>query len=339
MNLQNAGQFKNEIVDYILERNVPLTHVQLEAANLVSNGKWVELFEHIGRRLESLKLSWLDYSMDDSTFMHVIRSCPNIERLKMKKCFRLTDSSLSAISELKNLQHLSLQLPLSPSSIATTELIQSIGPKLRNLSLENFDNADDDVLASIHSCCIALKKLRFTHNDICTDQGFVSLFENWSNPPLLTIDLSGNRSIDNNLPDGPQDPTGLASAGFLAMMKHSGSQLEYLDISSCRHIAYKPFAEIFDGKLQYPCLKAINISFLTRIDTAIVAGMLHSCPQLVKIEAFGCFNVKDVAVPKGVAIIGLPNAQDSIIQEGELSADLWNADSLSAFPPEVEVMG
>lgn len=325
MNLQNAGQFKDEVVDYILERDVPLEDVQLEAANLVSNEKWVEFFERGGHRLESLKLSWLDYSMDDDAFMHLIRSCPNLKRLKMKKCFRLSDLSLSAISELKNLEHLSLQLPSSTSSKATAELIASIGSNLRTLSLENFNDAEDDVLASIHSSCTNLNKLRFSQNDICTDAGFVSLFSNWANIPLTVIDLSGNRSVDYTQPDGPDDPTGLASAGYIALMNHSGSRLERLDISSCRHITYQTFSGVFDGKQQYPFLKEINISFLTRIDTAIVAGMLKSCPGLVKIDAFGCFNVKDVLVPKGVAIIGLPNAQESMVQEGELDADLWSA--------------
>lgn len=263
--------------------------------------------------------------MDDNTFMHLIRSCPNLKQLKMRKCFRIGDLSVGAISELKHLEHLSLQLPLSPSSTATAELIQSIGSNLRTLSLEDFGDADDNVLASIHSSCIALNKLRFTQNDTCIDMGFVSLFSDWSNPPLSIIDFSSNRSIDYTQPDGPEEPTGLASAGFSALMNHSGSNIERLDICSCRHITYQTFAEVFDGKRQYPNLKGINISFLTRIDTAIVAGMLRSCPRLVKIVAFGCFNVKDVAMPKGVAIIGLPHAHDSIVQEGDFDADLWNA--------------
>ena len=73
----------------------------------------------------------------------------------------------------------------------------------------------------------------------------------------------------------------------------------------------------------YPFLKDINISFLTKIDTAIVAGMFKSCPQLIKVTAFGCFNIVDVAVPKGVALIGVPNAMESIVQEGDVDADLF----------------
>ena len=106
-------------------------------------------------------------------------------------------------------------------------------------------------------------------------------------------------------------------------MAHSGSRLERLDISSCRHITYDIFSAVFNGEEQYPVLKDINISFLPKIDTAIVAGMFRSCPELIKVTAFGCFIVTEVVVPKGVALIGVPNAQDSNIQEGELDADVW----------------
>lgn len=305
------------MIDYIIERNVPLRRLQLEAANLISNDKWVEFFETCGAGLETLKLAWLDYTMDDYVFMHLVRNCPNLHRLKMKKCFRLGDPSLGAICELKQLEHLSLRFPFQTSSVALVDLVASIGSHLRTLSLENFYDADDNLLGTIHSTCTNLTKLRFTENDLCTDAGFVSLFTDWQNPPLTFIDLSSTRSIDCSKPDGPDDPTGLASAGFIALMNHSGSLLEHLDISSCRHITYEAFLKVFvDGKPQYPNLKKINITFLTNIDTTIAAGIFKSCPQLTQLTAFGCFNVTGVIVPKGVVLVGVPNAQDSILQEG-----------------------
>ena len=323
LNLRNAGQFKDEVIDHIIERKVPLKSLQLEAANLVSNEKWIEFFERCGDRLDSLKLSWLDYSMDDDTFMCLTRTCPNLNRLKIKKCFRLGDSALKAIAGLKRLEHLSLRLPTNTSPESLTDLITLAGPHLQTLSLESFSDADDNVLSTIHTSCTQLSKLRFTENDYCTDAGFTSLFTSWSNPPLTTIDLSSNRSVDYSTPDGPEDPIGLASAGFEALMQHSGSRLERLDISSCRHITYDTFSNTFDGKNQYPLLRDINISFLTKIDNLIAVGMFKSCPQLIKVTAFGCFNISEVPVPKGVALIGLPNAQESIVQEGEVDADLF----------------
>ena len=318
VNLRNAGQFKDEVVDYIVERHVPLKNLQLEAANLVSNKAWAKLFSNCGQRLEYLKLTWLDYSMDDDTFENLVSGCPNLKRLKIKKCFRLTDQALIAISNLHNLEYLSLRFPAPTTSSPLGDLIASIGANLRTLSLESFEEADDQVLSTIHHTCTQLTKLRFCENDLCTDTGFVSLFQNWQNPPLSFIDLSSNRSIDYTQPDGPQeDPTGLASAGFEALMAHSGSSLEHLDIASCRHIDYPAFARVFDGKNQYPLLRDINISFLTKIDTVVAAGIFRSCPAVKKVTAFGCFNISDVTVLKGVALIGVPNAQDSIVQEGE----------------------
>lgn len=289
----------------------------------MSNVKWADFFESCGRRLETLKLSWLDYSMDDDAFMGLVCQCPNVKRLKMRKCFRLGDVALGAIMELRQLEHLSLRLPTATTPGVLADLISSVGPGLRTLSLEAFSDADDNALSMIHSSCTQLSKLRFTENDVCTDVGFASLFTNWSNPALAFIDLSSNRSVDYAAPDGPEDPIGLASRGFEALMGHSGPRLERLDISSCRHITYESFSKVFDGKEKYPFLTDINISFLTKIDTSIVAGMFRSCPELIKVTAFGCFNVTEVAAPKGVALIGVPNAQDAILQEGDLDGDIW----------------
>ena len=321
VNLRNAGQLKDEVIDYIVERRVPLAKLQLEAANLVSNLAWAKLFGHCGQGLEFLKLTWLDYSMDDDTFLHLVFGCPNLRRLKIKKCFRLTDQALTHISNLHNLEHLSLRFPSVTTSPPLRDLIASIGVNLRTLSLEAFGEADDEVLDTIHNTCTQLSKFRFSENDLCTDAGFVSLFENWSNPPLSFVDLSSNRSIDCTAPDGPEDPTGLASAGFEALMTHSGSKIEHLDIASCRHIGYDAFSRVFDGKKQYPFLKDINISFLTRIDTTIAIGMFRSCPAIKKVTAFGCFNIVDVTVPKSVALIGVPNAQAAIEQVGDVEMD------------------
>ena len=318
LNLRNAGQIKDEVIDYIMERDVPLTHLQLEAANLVTNSKWEQFFIRSGDRLESLKLAWLDFALDDDAMASLARTCPNLKRLKLKKCFKLGDETLESLGNLKNLQHLSLQLNRPACTETLTSLVSAVGPNLITLSLQNFNDADDDLLGAIHEHCGSLKKLRLTENDVYTDAGFVSLFSNWSNPPLSFIDLSSARSLDYESPDGPEVPVGLASAGFGALMAHSGSHLKHLDISSCRHISHKAFTTVFvDSKTEFPLLEDLNISFLTKVDTPIVAGIFRSCPRLKKVTAFGCFNVMDVKVPVGVALIGVPNAQDSIVQEGD----------------------
>ncbi|KAI4233315.1 MAG: hypothetical protein LQ349_004489 [Xanthoria aureola] len=325
LSLKQAGQFKDEVLDYMMERDIPIKHLKLYAANLVSDGKWIEFFATCGQRLESLQLRDLDYSMDDNTFMHLVRSCPHLKRLKMKKCWRLSEPALGAIQELKELEHLSLQFKLPTSSQSLVDLITAVGSGLRTLSLEDFHDADNSVLKAVNTHCSQLQKLRFTENDLCTDTGFTELFTNWSNPPLTFVDFTGSRSIDYNNPDGTDEAVGLGTAGFEALMAHSGSTLTTLMIPSCRHIEREGLANVFDGAKQYPALKTADISFVKRTDTPIVAGIFKSCPQIMKLTAFGCFSVSDVTVPKGVALIGIPNAQDSIVQEGG-----YDFDSISA---------
>ena len=316
LDLRSAGQFKDQVIDYIIERDVPLKRLRLEAANLVKDEKWRELFGACGQRLEALTLTWLDYEFSNETFDLLVQRCPNLKRLKMKKCFRLDESALEALCMLNKLEHLSLRLKLPVPTSSITNLITSVGRNLRTLSLEAFYDADDTVLEAIHSDCTHLSKLRFCDNNACTDVGFTSLFTNWLNPPLSSIYLEGCRDLDCTNPDGPDESIGLASAGFQALMTHSGSRLERLDISSNRHITYETLSEVFDGVKQYPYLKEINITSLTRVDTAIVAGIFRSCPAMKKVVAFGCFLIKDVVVPPGVALIGAPDAQYELVQEG-----------------------
>ncbi|KAL8695464.1 MAG: hypothetical protein Q9218_000042 [Villophora microphyllina] len=325
LDLQNAGQFKDEVLDYIMERDVPIRHLKLYAANLISNDKWIEFFTRCGHRLESLQLSWLDYSMDDNAFMHLVQGCPNLRRLKMKKCWRLGDLALGAIQDLKKLEHLSLQFKESTTASNLVNLIAAIGANLRTLSLEEFHNADNTVLEAIHDHCSQLQKFRFTENDFCTDAGYTSLFTNWSNSPLAFVDFSSNRSIDYDNPDGTEDAVGLGTTGFGALMDHSGSGLNTLVIPSCRHIDREGLANAFDGKKQYPLLHKMDVSFVKKMDTPVIAGVFQSCPNVKQITAFGCFSVNDVMVPKKVCLIGVPNAQDSIEQEGTYDFDMIRA--------------
>ncbi|KAL8941526.1 MAG: hypothetical protein Q9211_001790 [Gyalolechia sp. 1 TL-2023] len=322
LSLQQAGQFKDEVLDYIIERDVPIKHLKLYAANLITNEKWIEFFTKCGHRLESLQLKWLNCSLDNEAIAYLVRSCPNLRRLKIKKCFRLGDPALQDMRGLRKLEHLSLQFKESTSAANLTEMLTAIGHRLRTLSLEDFYYADDSVLEAIHTHCTQLEKLRFVDNDVCTDTGYSNLFTNWANPPLSFIDFSSNRSIDCDKPEGTEDLTGLSTAGFQAMMAHSGPHLQTLMIPSCRHISREGLAKVWDGKKEYPYLKTADVSFVKTMDTPIVAGIFKGCPQLRKLTAFGCFSVSDVMVPKGVALIGVPNAQDSIIQEGGYDFDV-----------------
>ncbi|KAF1829911.1 DNA repair protein-like protein Rad7 [Decorospora gaudefroyi] len=327
LSLRNCCQFKDSNIDYMNEKARALEEIQLLGANLVSNDKWAELFIARGKDLKAFKVEWLDAAFDDEAVEALTTFCPNLERLKLERCKQIGPDSIDAIARLQHLKHLTLRFHDPITREKLTHLIRSIGTNLETLCLEHFlDNTSDptdDVLATIHTTCTRLSKFRFTENNECTDAGYVNLFSHWSNPPLRYIDINSTRDLDNTNPDGPQEsPIGLASAGFLALMTHSGPSLEFLDISSCRHISHETFTLVFDGVKQYPHLVEINLSFCPVVDTHVVAGIFRSCPLVKKVVTFGCFRVEDVRVPQGIVLIGAPRAQDLIEQFGEGSLDL-----------------
>ena len=314
--LGNACQMKDDGIDYMLERCHNLRYIHFYATNLITNDMWQRLFCEIGEKLEVIKLKWLDASFEDFTVQDMVKYCPNLQRVKFKLCRRIGEEAVLALASLQNLQHLSLQINRDVSTPALCSLIAERGAPLRTLSLEKFIDADDSVLQAVHDHCFEVTKLRFSENDTATDTGYTALFTDWQNPPLTYVDFNSTRDIDNNNPTGPEEAIGMASSGFKAMMAHSGSQLKHLDIASCRHIELSAFMDVFNGAQFYPALEYINLSFCNRVDTSVVAGIFKSCPVLKRIVAFGCFDVQDVVVPRNIALIGVPRAQDAIEQFG-----------------------
>ena len=322
LSLRNCCQFKDSNVDYIIEKAKSLVDIQLLGANLVSNDKWIELFIARGGDLKSLKLEWLDAAFDDQAVEALTTFCPNIERLKLERCKKLGVDSIDAIARLEQLEHLTLRFYDQVPREKLIHMLTCVGAHLRTLCLEHFMDSDseptDAILSAVHKTCRHISKFRFSENTECTDDGYVHLFSDWPNPPLRYIDVNSLRDMDNTNPDGPTDyPIGLASGGFQALMAHSGSRVEYLDISSCRHISHATFTDVFDGQKRYPHLRELNLSFCPVVDTQVVAGIFRSCPELRKLVTFGCFQVSDTVVPKGVVLIGAPRAQDQIEQFGE----------------------
>lgn len=323
VNLRFAGQMKDDVLEYMIEHNPYVKNLQLGASNLITNKGWRKLFETRGAVLESLKLSELNDSFDDNIVAVLAKSAPNLHRLKLKRCSHMTSDSLKSLASFQNLTHLSLLLQQEVAAEPLTELIIKVGSSLRTLSLERFVEADDTLLSAIHTHCRSLVKLRITENSIITDAAFASLFTDWTNPPLTFVDLNTNRDIDNGNPDGPEDePIGFASEGFKALMAHSGKKIERLNISSCRHISREAFEEVFNGVKQYPQLRDLDASFLTHMDDYLVGLLFKSCPALVKLAVFACFKVRDVRIPKGVAVLGLPNALESVVIEGDFMDEL-----------------
>lgn len=133
-------------MDYMMEKAHALKWVELYGANLVGNDKWIDMFVSRGKDLETLKLSWLDAAFDDQAMEAMVEFCPNVSRLKLKRCRQLGVETLEALCRAQNLRHLSLQLSKEIPEENLVELVSKVGLQLRTLSLEGFSKPDHAVI-------------------------------------------------------------------------------------------------------------------------------------------------------------------------------------------------
>ncbi|KAI9821561.1 MAG: hypothetical protein M1832_003235 [Thelocarpon impressellum] len=317
--LENAGQFKNEVLQYVTEHpSTKLVDLRLSAANLIDDEVWTEFFAVKGQYLETLKLEWIDGNLGDEIFARLIKDCPNLQRVKFEKLMKLTSKSIGQLAKLEQLKHLTIELNTSIVSCDDIEsVLKALGKQLRTLCLSDFGSLESPHVAAIHETCENLNKLRITNNCNLRDEDFVRLFKGWSNPPLRYVNLSKCRHLDAGDPHLNRDNIGLCGDGFEALMAHSGQRLEHLSVTSCRHISHAAFSRVFDSVTTYPALAYVCLSFCSAVDDTILAGMFRSCPALKKVQVFACFGVKDVLVPRGVVLLGRPNAQDELAIEGD----------------------
>jgi len=52
----------------------------------------------------------------------------------------------------------------------------------------------------------------------------------------------------------------------------------------------------------------VDVSFCWGVNDYVVGSIFRSCPKLKKLNIFGNFGVREVKVPKGKILIGMPNA-------------------------------
>lgn len=309
-----AIQFKDGVMDYVLSRDTSLESFYLHGANLLSEKKWHEFFAQKGQGLKGLQVYYTDCHFGDESIVKLAEHCPNLVRLKIENNQKLTNEGVEAIGQLPSLEHVGLQLQNKTSSAAIVGFISKIGQNLKTLSLKVMPEVDDFVLKSIHDCCRSLSKLRITDSEKMTDRAFAELFTGWANTPLQFVDLQKCRHVDSTQPRRNDDCVGLCSEGFKALMAHSEPKLETLNVHACRHISREAFEEAFNDKAHYPELRELEISFCEEVTDFVLGCIFRACPKIKEVNVFGCMKVRDVRVPRGVILVGVPNAQGMITE-------------------------
>ncbi|KAK2062903.1 RNI-like protein [Colletotrichum caudatum] len=311
---RNAIQFKDEVMDYLLTRDIKIVTFNLHGANLLSDSSWSMLILNKGADLEAIQVYYTDKHFGDEILNQLSINCPKLNRLKVYHNQKVTNVGVRAIGDIKSLRHLGLHLQHDISPKSLSHMIRGAGQLLETLSLRKMPEANDEVLTAIKDTCRSLRKLRITDSESMTDEGFVDLFTNWENPAIDIIDFQKCRHLESTKPRDNPDGVGLCSDGFRALMKHSGGKLKNLNIHACRHIKRDAFEDVFSKDGQYPHLVKLEISFIEEVDDFVLGRIFRSCPNVREINVFGCMKVKDVKVPRGKVLVGVPNAIGMVIE-------------------------
>lgn len=317
LRLRNGIQFQDVVMDHLLATPINLHLLSIHGANLINDDRWDRFLTEKGPHLRALQLYWTDNYFGNEQLALMAMKCQELKKIKFCHNQKVTDAGLFHISKLPNLEHIALEIYHETTSAPYVEILNSIGANLRTFCLDTVHRIDDSVLKAIHENCRGLTKLRITDNEVLTDAGFVSLFTNWDNPPLLHIHLEKCRHMDPKDPATNEDAIGLCSNGFEALMKHSGKSLKYLNVRSCRHISRDAFTNAFEPGKIYLELERVNVSFCHGVDDFVVGCIFKACPNLKTLAVWGNFGVRDVRVPKGKILIGVPNAHGIQIEGTE----------------------
>jgi DNA repair protein RAD7 len=323
LKLVNANQFKAEAMGYIIDKKIRLEKLDLLGANLIDEGVWDKFFKLQTSSLKTLKLSWIDGKFTPKNIKTLVKFCPEISHLSLRRLWEtLNAETLKELLKLKKVTNLSLEFNKDIAAEPMVNVVEAFGSRLEKLSLKCVPEADDELLAAIHDSCTRLSKLTLTDNDTMSDAGFVSLFTDWTNPPLTSINFHTCRDVDANHPETNTEGLGFCSDGFKALMAHSGPSLEVLNISSDRHISHDAFLEVFDGKKRYEKLRIVDVSFVPSFDDVAINGLFQSAPNLQKVLVFGVFGVRNPSIPAKVVVLGMPNAALLDVEEGGVLASL-----------------
>lgn len=300
-----------------MTRNIELEDLYLHGANLLSKDKWKEYLEKKGHALRALRVYFTDLHFGDEILALLPTTCPSLTRLKVSHNQEVTGTGVAAIGQISTLRHLSLDLRNEIHSDIYVDLLSKIGAGLETLCLTRVPQADNTVLDAIHTHCRSLTKLRITESEEMTDAGFVRLFRDWANPGLTIVDFQKCRQLDSARPRDNPDGLGLCSDGFRALVAHSGKTLRELNVHGCRHIAVGAFEDVFRSEVggrQYEAMQKLEISFCEEVTDFVVGCVFRCCPSLRELNVFGCMKVRDVRVPRGKILVGVPNAKGMVIE-------------------------
>lgn len=179
------------------------------------------------------------------------------------------------------------------SDEAIIDILNSVGSGLKELDLCRCIGLTDAVLDAIHACCARLQVLNLEDCELLTDEGITNLFTNWNkNHGLSHVNFSR--------------VTNFSDDALYALLAHSGSNLEILNLNSCGKLTEQGLQSfLVKNGDRMKRLEEIDLGFVRAVDDMVVEGLVKRCEDLRIVKVWGVPRMTQmVDVPREVAIVG-----------------------------------
>ncbi|KAF9055337.1 RNI-like protein [Hymenopellis radicata] len=202
-----------------------------------------------------------------------------LQKLGLQEVGQLSDEFLQSIARLAgHLKVLDISDPSTPcSDDALITLLEAVGPTLTSLNISGHHTAEDDVLLSgVQPNVQCLSSLAIRGLGRLSNEGVADFFSGWtSNPPLTSLDMSRIPLLKNE--------------ALLALLEHSGSALQELNINGWKDVENEALEQI---GVRAPELRTIDLGFCRGVDDFTLKGLIEQNNGVIReIKVWGCNRV------------------------------------------------
>ncbi|KAK0453698.1 RNI-like protein [Armillaria borealis] len=279
LRLDFCGLLSDEVMS-VWSTSLPnLVSLQLLGPFLVRPSSWINFFES-HPQLECFKITQSPRFDVKCVETLITTSQKTLHTLGLKEVGKMSDEFLNCIKLLEGqLTYLDISEPSeSCSEAAIIEMLSTVASTLTHLDLSNHTEVSDKVLRlGLQPYSKAITSLGLKDLPELTDTGVADFFNSWTdNPPLTFLDISRIHLLTKD--------------ALLAILAHSGSCLQELNINGWRDIDNESLEEI--GK-QARDLKKVDLGFCRGVDDFTVKSIIDgSKGGLQEVKVWGCNRVE-----------------------------------------------
>ncbi|KAK0468416.1 RNI-like protein [Desarmillaria tabescens] len=279
LRLDFCGLLSDEVMS-VWSTSLPnLVSLQLLGPFLVRPSSWINFFES-HPQLECFKITQSPRFDVQCVETLIATSQKTLHALGLREIGKMSDEFLNCIKLLEGqLTYLDISEPSeSCSEAAIIEMLSTVAPTLTHLDLSDHTEVSDKVLQQgLQPYSKAITSLGLKNLPELTDTGVADFFDSWTaNPPLTFLDISRIHLLNKN--------------ALLAILAHSGSSLQELNINGWRDIDNETLEEI--GK-QARDLKKVDLGFCRGVDDFTVKSIIEgSKGGLQEVKVWGCNRIE-----------------------------------------------